>query len=506
MSNGVEAWFIDKDDDTVFHIGVPTLEGQPLTYTQSIGFGNCSSTIGTLSFVDDLPADFYAGNSGSISRFPDRLTLFIEESTPSRVSLPPVGNVRLDADQTYISRYDFINTETLGVSSGLSSQTFPLSTIDIPTLGTPIITVSGEPWIVVTSLSSASSTDKKVQYNPVIGVVTFGDDVHGAIPPTGAILVIKITIRNGGGQWKFIGINQSYDPGYNIGTVKSVRDKVYYSKTKIIAADISKITDVTSFLNFFHNDPTQAPFSGANEVTYSVCLGGSATATGGESSGFNTGFTDFFTSPSSPRPHGRGKFIPDTGDEYPSMSMTADNICAELASGVCGIIRFNPTILRNDLFDNSSMTGGAKLNIATSLSVQMSVYPIAWVRERVSISPLGQYKLDWRVFSAGSPLDVANASPILTARDTRLIRIGDQVGSFDDPLPDTFTSEDGLTSFTRSSFSKTINGVSGSHPEWMTMVWETRSRFFNKQYEDYLRFTVPSFTTIWAVAGASEVT
>ena len=209
---GTDAWFIDNDDNT--RIRITDGGGGSLFFAQTAedSLGACPlASSGTLTTVDVLPSDFQA-DSGSVSRLGDRLSLFIEESTLSLLGGDPTifdipGGPRT---KSVITRFDFINVETLGISGGGGDQVFQVSgnAILTPTLGTPIIFVGeldGERWTRTADLSTASTIDKVFEYDATLGKVQFGDGVSGAIPEIGKNIILRITIRDGGGKWKSAG-------------------------------------------------------------------------------------------------------------------------------------------------------------------------------------------------------------------------------------------------------------------------------------------------------------
>src|SRR3990167_460987 len=130
-------WVIDYDDNTIFNL-----------YAANFGFQqflqpveNICQTVevwptGTLTMIDPLPANF-GYKSGSISRFSDRLSIFVEETTPARTGISTEATLYAIANDlpigTVITRYDFINVESVGTSDGSPSQTFTLNIIVTPT-------------------------------------------------------------------------------------------------------------------------------------------------------------------------------------------------------------------------------------------------------------------------------------------------------------------------------------------------------------------------------------
>ncbi|KKM92998.1 hypothetical protein LCGC14_1212790, partial [marine sediment metagenome] len=287
-------WFIDRDDGTVIHLfasgfvaaGGNTCPIAHVAFEQNVTLGECDlfddggfetvplapgCPIGSvrknrLEFKDPLPDDF-AFASGSISRFDDRLSMFLEEWTPSRVGEPTIlAGQQLLPMRTFITRYDFVNKEVLGISDGSATQIFALSGNDIltPTKGTPIIFVDGGRWTLTDDLQSNGPNDQVFLYNPTTGDVIFGNGVNGQIPPDGDEIVLKITIRDGGGQWEFVDIIVAPKDNTNIGNVKSVEDKIFYSQSEPCMASQSGFTTVTNkvrtgTLNFYNKKIENEP-------------------------------------------------------------------------------------------------------------------------------------------------------------------------------------------------------------------------------------------------------
>ena len=275
-----------------------------------------------------LPDD-HSFSSGSISRLDDRLVMYVEEFTPSRVGEDTalVGIQKFDPAKTFITRYDFVNTESLGTSSGSASQTFTVSGSEIllPTKGTPIVFVggiNGAKWTVVSDLSIVNATDAVFEYNAATGTVTFGDGINGAIPPNGDEIVLRITIRNGGGQWTFIGIVEAPKDTKNIGGVKSIRDKTFYVQTGIALTDASKMTDIVATLNFVEQSSYFGSVSPANLMSttrrYNLQYGGDVDATGGTIVLAFTSGTGFVKEIVPSVSSSLIRLIVDTGIVYPS--------------------------------------------------------------------------------------------------------------------------------------------------------------------------------------------
>jgi len=537
--------FIDKDDNTVFHIFQTGLFGiglGSLSYEQFTSTDLCANAdeippgpFPTLGMVDPLPSDFRS-NSGSISRFPDRLSLFLEEYTPTRVAeSPEFANVPIR--KTYISRYDFVNTETLGVSNGLPNQSLSVSgsQILLPTLGTPTVFVgglTGEKWTVVVDLSLSGPDSRNFEYDSDLGKVTFGNGTNGAIPESGQSITLRVSIRNGGGKWEFAGIIVPQKDKENIGMVKSVRDKIFYVHSEIAAADTTKITQVVSTLNvvqqsgFASGDVGGLLFTGRR---WSLELGGSVSVSGGPHNIFNTGIKEFYSKDKVPNPaHPTHSSLTISG-EYPNMSA--------LSSGFFNgteLDFFNETTIK---LETTKIEGGL-VTSPKEYAVSVAVYPIMEVRENMHfnsiervgppgnqvcvIVPEESYLMEWTIPSKtvdetfqciakppaqSCPFDGSGDiirdsdgfgqarglfDPILTGGGwtARQTQIGPFIGSFDNP---TWSSE--LTGYGdilntwyvytnvpsqvdfygKAQFSILVNGDATEHPEWVTVTYEVRA-------------------------------
>ena len=266
LDDHTHPWFIDRDDGTIIHF---FLSDETIKFVQNDTLNECDvfTAAEELEFVETLPSDFSFA-SGSVSRFEDRLSLMLEEYTPSRVGEPTIlakQNESLPAE-TFITRYDFINIETLGVSDGGQAQTFSTSGDDIktPTKGTATIQAGSETFTVTPDISTAGPDDTVFEYDEVEGDVLFGNGSRGKIPADGAEIILKLTIRNGGGQWEFAGIIVEPKDCINIGNVKSVQDKILYSQAEINMASQSGFASVTykvksGTLNFYDSKIADQP-------------------------------------------------------------------------------------------------------------------------------------------------------------------------------------------------------------------------------------------------------
>lgn len=279
------AWFVDIDDGTIIHFfdllitepfdidilvnrftgtrcpapGIFFIESttpkdinsmQDITYTDvTCGMNENARPIQELDLVDALPTDF-AFSSGRVARFEDRISLFLEEFTPSRIEANPilVGSNIDNSVRTFITRYDFVNTEEF-TSTGQPNQVFTLVNILTPTLGTSIVTVNGERWTQIPDLNDAGPTDKVYEYDEDAGELEFGGGQNGAIPPDEAIIILRITIKNGGGFWQYAGIVVEPIEETNLSIIGAIEDKLLFATANIAINDIGKFEESHTILN-----------------------------------------------------------------------------------------------------------------------------------------------------------------------------------------------------------------------------------------------------------------
>jgi len=561
-----DPWFIDYDDGTIFHLFDSGGAVQPSTgdrtpsvtirYQQDVNAGDCSALTGfggnPLIMQTPLPADF-AMESGGISRFSDRLSLFIEEFTPSRVSEDTqlVGINLNNPAKTFITRYDFVNVESFGVSSGAPNQTYTVSgsAIIAPTLGTATVFIgglSGNKWTQVTApeLATAAATAKFFTYDATIGQVTFGNGVHGAIPPEGEEIVLRISIRNGGGKWEFAGVIVPPTDSYNIGGVKPIKDKIFYVRTKNAAADISKMTTVHSVLNTvtynLHHFPTGTLL--AKMRIWTAALGSTITADGGEIVTFNIGVTTAFVDKKVVFDHsvdcGDQCVDIDTGVVYPSMAgSTPDQIPA--LSSTLGIYteptKFTGGIIASPKKYRVDMTLFPILHVVEVIRYGVMKAPVVDIIEAgncgapLEFYPLPAYYLSFGVWIPQTPLafdcshqifggiidsdgesQAANTfAPIRHGRVPRLVEMGDLTGTYDDPIALGYHYDDDpippsplnkkYNRYVRAGeFTYRKNGDSSFHPELVKFVYETKSDSVAKAYEQHITgANFPEFTTEW---------
>jgi len=459
----IETWFIDKDDGTVIHFfsgggAFDSLSGTrcpppAFLFEQNINTGDCdgfdrgpdTSIVcpGTGTFigprfdikqdevVPPLPDDF-TFQSGSISRFDDRLSLFLEEFTPSRVgeSTALISLAIFDPAKTYITRYDFINVESLGTSNGSANQEFTVSGSEIktPTRGTPIVFVgglSGTRFSVTDDLTTAGLT-AVFEYDETTGKVTFGNGTNGLIPANGEEIILKITIRNGGGVWEFVEVVEPPKSGINIGGVKSIRDKNFYVQTNIALADAGKMVEVVSVIDvvsrssFLPAVPNPSGLLTRIEHQHDFAYGGSMTASGGEIILFGTSATAFTlqTGPSTTQV----TFEVDTSTVYPNISASVPGVDGQAVAIPGGSV--TPNISFAASFIRSGIITTPKNYISNlQISPLASILEIQTFREGVGNTVDPSYFIDFTI--AQLPSLGAGARGISTDRVVRLIEIGD---------------------------------------------------------------------------------
>jgi alpha-N-arabinofuranosidase len=72
-------------------------------------------------------------------------------------------------------------------STGAAGQSFEVAYPPV-VAGSATVEVGGSVWTLVSSLSSAGASADDYTLDPATGEITFGDGVHGAIPPSGAVV------------------------------------------------------------------------------------------------------------------------------------------------------------------------------------------------------------------------------------------------------------------------------------------------------------------------------
>jgi alpha-L-arabinofuranosidase len=76
--------------------------------------------------------------------------------------------------------------------------------------------VNGVPWTRVDSLATAGPTEQAYQIGKADGTVSFGDGIHGAVPPPGAALSIEYTTGRQDGFLDFVRAMKAVDPTITI--------------------------------------------------------------------------------------------------------------------------------------------------------------------------------------------------------------------------------------------------------------------------------------------------
>ncbi|MGH2888075.1 MAG: alpha-L-arabinofuranosidase C-terminal domain-containing protein [Solirubrobacteraceae bacterium] len=73
-------------------------------------------------------------------------------------------------------------------SSGAASQSFEVAYPPVVPDSATVVKVGGVAWTPVPSLSNVGPSDDDYTLDPSTGTISFGDGVHGAIPPAGAVV------------------------------------------------------------------------------------------------------------------------------------------------------------------------------------------------------------------------------------------------------------------------------------------------------------------------------
>lgn len=484
VENSLRPWFTDKDDGTL--IGFRPGDDNEVLYDQNAEPYSCVLTspglAGTVTFVPALPDDFRF-ESGSISRFDDRLSLFIEEFTPSRIGVTEdaVGQNEFAPAKTFVTRYDFINREVLGTSSGGANQTLSVSGSEIktPTKGTPIVFVNGERWASTSSLATAGPNDRVFLYGPSTGTVQFGDGINGAIPQSGTEIVLVITIRDSGGTWEFADIEVEPEAGKHIGGVKSCQDVIVYNRANIAYIDAQKLTSVVSTLDGIQIDYKETTTGELvrREFSYSVIHKTSTfDYSGGEIVLYQTSLEEGLTQ----------ELV-----AYPFPGLYKDPIVTGTYPGAVSMFieTEDVTVISTAEFNVPLFMGGT--TSPKPYTSSFTVLPITRVRETIDFvsHPVNgetgpKYQLEWTtrpVSPGGSPLSVA--------RELRTIQLGDESGNWESPI-----------AFGPSiSFSKTVPGDSTRHLEWVSMMIEARKTAFQSAYiEQTGGDDIPNFICSWS--------
>ncbi len=451
LDDHTHPWFIDRDDGTIIHF-FP--EDGKIRFEQNATLNECDAfdPAEDLEFVEALPSDFSFA-SGSVSRFEDRLSLMIEEYTPSRVGEPTIlakQNESLPAE-TFITRYDFINIETLGVSDGGQAQTFSTSGDEIksPTKGTATIQAGSETFTVIADISTAGPDDTVFEYDETTGDVLFGNGSRGKIPENGAKIVLKITIRNGGGQWEFAGIIVDPKDNTNIGNVKSVQDKLLYSQAEICMASQSGFTTVThkintGTLNFYDKKIADQPPARTLLGRHVYARAKWGTEILGED-GVITLYKTDGTGYVNPHPKAQD---PIGGIPFQVLEVDISVVYPDILSTVSGLsvsdvqvelsragqfATINPPVA---LFQQEDILSGVITSPKQYDDTITLVGPTLFIWYSFSANPINLTTIDYLEWSISG----ANFEPIIASGyELRLIQMGDKTGDFDNPVDTTST-------------------------------------------------------------------
>ncbi len=95
------------------------------------------------------------------------------------------GGTTAFTDQRVVLAAD--RRSSAAVSTGGANQSFQVAYPPVVS-GSATVMVGDTTWNPVSSLSTADSSAEDYSLDPSTGTITFGDDVHGAIPPSGAVV------------------------------------------------------------------------------------------------------------------------------------------------------------------------------------------------------------------------------------------------------------------------------------------------------------------------------
>jgi alpha-N-arabinofuranosidase len=95
------------------------------------------------------------------------------------------GGTTAFTDQRVVLAAD--RRSSAAVSTGGADQSFQVAYPPVVS-GSATVMVGGTAWTSVSSLSTAGSSAENYTLDPSTGTITFGDDVHGAIPASGAVV------------------------------------------------------------------------------------------------------------------------------------------------------------------------------------------------------------------------------------------------------------------------------------------------------------------------------
>lgn len=432
-------WFTDIDDGTMVRIspidrqvfGFTVVPGSIRLYQNVVPY-ECHqieyeqepivTNIGTINIngfkleIDNMPADFSTDVSSdcSLARLPDRLVLYVYETTPTRQDLPATlvasstGDVKHQQGPLggFITRYEFVNVEEIGTTSASANQTYSAgSDIELPTKGTPTIylgELGKNKWTVVENFSESGPNSKVFTYNKEDGKVTFGNGVNGAIPPAGKKVILRISIRNSGGKWKYNGIvvPKATDPR-SLGLLKSIRKKLFYGSTKIAGADAAVVTEVESTLNVIEQQHIGLDGSTLMGVrrAWSLAYGGEVKITSGPGNVKSTTIGKAFVvergeTIEEDDPERDKKFIAWEGAFGQEVTGTLPNQTPDMEDQEIAFFAGNNAREGLGGFDGNSgqdynaQTTPAELGFFTSPEVYKAVFkvlPIFWITEEIGI-------------------------------------------------------------------------------------------------------------------------
>ncbi|MFG1625264.1 hypothetical protein [Kribbella sp. NPDC049227] len=103
------------------------------------------------------------------------------------------------ADQTYRTRY-----RPIALPADATAESGPIAE--------PVLTVNGVRWTRVDSLATAGPSEQVYRIGTADGTVSFGDGVHGAVPPKDAKLSIEYTTGRQDGFLDFVRAMKAVDP------------------------------------------------------------------------------------------------------------------------------------------------------------------------------------------------------------------------------------------------------------------------------------------------------
>lgn len=123
------------------------------------------------------------------------------------------GGTTAFTDQRVVLAAD--RRSTAAVSSGASDQSFQVAYPPVVS-GSATVKVGGTAWTLVPSLSTAGPSDEDYTLDPATGTITFGDGVHGAIPPSGAVVTASYQSGPHDGFTQFYSAMKQADPAIQV--------------------------------------------------------------------------------------------------------------------------------------------------------------------------------------------------------------------------------------------------------------------------------------------------